>query len=99
MTNEEAAMYGYRNAKEYFELMGEPEFILDDQMMDSWDIWCAMATQWRMGMNGATGLDYNALPFLMDTYKISDREATLNDVRIMEAHMMALLREKARKNQ
>lgn len=86
-------MFGFRNAKEYLELNGAKEFIFDESMIESWDVWCAMATQWRYGMNGVTGLDYSSLPFIMDTYKIQDRESVLNDLRVMEAHQLGLIRD------
>ncbi len=29
--------------------------------MAAWNAWCALQTQWRVGMGGATGLDYTAV--------------------------------------
>ncbi|QJT70543.1 UNVERIFIED_ASMBLY: hypothetical protein SD1_14 [Shigella phage 2019SD1] len=34
-------------------------------MMQSWDIFCAMQTQWRCSGGGAYGFDYNVLPMLL----------------------------------
>lgn len=44
----------------------------------------ACATQWRSGMGGVTGLDYNVLPWLMKLQGIEDEAAALADLRIME---------------
>lgn len=45
-----------------------------------------MGTQWRTGANGATGLDYSALPFVMRVLKIprQDWEEVFDGIRIME---------------
>lgn len=29
--------------------------------VDAWQVWCAVQTQWRTGVGGATGLDYAAV--------------------------------------
>lgn len=66
---------------------------MDETMYQSWDVFCAMGTQWRSAGAGAYGLDYNVLPTLFRIYKITDEETALNDVRVMEQkalEMMAL---------
>ncbi|WP_256665314.1 DUF1799 domain-containing protein [Pseudomonas sp. SLFW] len=53
----------------------------------SFAVFEAMGTQWRMGMGGATGLDYQALPVVLDMAglrKRKDRAAIFADLRIME---------------
>ncbi|WP_238591840.1 DUF1799 domain-containing protein [Pseudomonas abietaniphila] len=53
----------------------------------SFSVFEAMGTQWRMGMGGATGLDYQALPVVLDMAglrKRKDRSAVFADLRIME---------------
>lgn len=46
----------------------------------------AMSTQWRSGMGGATGLDYNALPAVMRLIGIDEdqQQKTFDGVRVME---------------
>lgn len=46
----------------------------------------AMGTQWRMGMGGATGLDYQALPVVMDMagLEAGERQEVFRDLRVME---------------
>lgn len=45
-----------------------------------------MSTQWRTGMSGATGLDYNALPVVMRFGGVpaTDRSTVFEEVRVME---------------
>lgn len=70
------------------------EIIFDESMMQSWDVYCAMATQWRVGMNGATGLDYNVLTFLFRVYNVTEEEMVLNDIRILEAKALEMMNAK-----
>ena len=44
----------------------------------------AMRTQWRVGFGGAYGLDYNALPVVMDLQNVTDREWAFEGLRVME---------------
>jgi len=46
----------------------------------------AMGTQWRTGVSGATGLDYAALPAVMDLMGIArgDRRELFDALRVME---------------
>lgn len=70
----------------------EPEEIaFDETLMASWDIFCALQTQWRCGAGGAYGFDYNVLPMLFEIYKIDDKEAVLNDVRVMEQKALEMM--------
>ena len=45
-----------------------------------------MSTQWNVGMSGATGLNYSALPFLFDLLGVEkdNRPDLFNDLQIME---------------
>ncbi|MGY6305509.1 DUF1799 domain-containing protein, partial [Proteus mirabilis] len=51
---------------------------------DSYQVFSAMNTQWRVGMNGITGLDYKPLNQIMDLLNIKDRANVFRDIRIME---------------
>ena len=76
-------------------LNDEPEVLLfDESMHQSWEVFCAMQTQWRASVNGVYGLDYNVLPMLFKIYKIDDEEMTLNDVRIMEGQALKEMHKK-----
>lgn len=70
----------------------EPEeLFFDDDMMLAWTVYQAASTQWRVGMNGATGIDYSVLPFLFDVYNVKDKEMALNDLRILECKALEMM--------
>ncbi|WP_072017695.1 DUF1799 domain-containing protein [Erwinia typographi] len=71
---------------------------IDVTEIDVWpDVWPAfqvfqaMYTQWRTGMGGVTGLDYNILPWLMKVHGISDEASALHDIRVMEASALRVI--------
>lgn len=53
---------------------------------DAYYVFRSMATQWRVGMAGATGLDYAAMPVVMDMVGVrrKNRPDVFESVRIME---------------
>ncbi|WP_460100055.1 DUF1799 domain-containing protein [Pseudomonas sp. H3_C08] len=55
----------------------------------------AMSTQWRVGMGGATGLDYNALPPVASMLGMKRRDIpeVFHDIRVMEAEAMLVMSE------
>lgn len=59
-------------------------------------IFGAVQTQWRVGMAGATGLDYTALPIVMELYQVApaDRRQVFDDVRVMEGEALRFFGEK-----
>jgi hypothetical protein len=52
----------------------------------------AMGTQWRTGMNGATGLDYAALPTVAAALKVRLSASRLAGLRALEAEILRLWR-------
>ncbi|WP_315901694.1 DUF1799 domain-containing protein [Enterobacter bugandensis] len=70
----------------------------DDQYIDVWpDVWPsflvfqAVSTQWRTGMGGASGLDYNVLPWVMSLHHVEDEATALSDIRIMESAALKVM--------
>ncbi|MEA5215309.1 DUF1799 domain-containing protein [Enterobacter cloacae] len=64
---------------------------------DVWPSFClfqSLSTQWRTGFGGATGLDYNVLPWLMRVHGIEDEATALNDIRIMERAALKTMHKK-----
>lgn len=59
-------------------------------------VFCAMDTQWRTGVNGATGLDYAVLPVVMRWQGVprADQPEVFDGVRVMEAEALRWLSEK-----
>lgn len=64
------------------------------------DVWLvfgvfrAMATQWRTGVGGVTGLDYNCLPWMMELHGVDDEATALTDIRVMEAAALSVIHQK-----
>lgn len=54
-----------------------------------------MATQWRSGMNGYIGMDYNVLLHKMDRMKLSERDYLQleDDMQVMENAALEQMRE------
>lgn len=63
------------------------------------EIFEAMGTQWRMGFNGPTGLDYAVIPMLLDQFDVSKkkRKQLFFDLRVMERAALAEIRESQKK--
>lgn len=51
------------------------------------DVFVAMATQWRIGFSGPSGLDYQALPFVMRMIGVpeSEEQDVFDGLRTMES--------------
>ena len=88
-TQSDAAVFGIEipeSKPEYFEV--EPE---------AWPavkLFLRCQTQWRMGPNGAVGLDYNALAWLVTIEKDIDAAAMLDDIQVIEQEVLAALSKK-----
>jgi hypothetical protein len=56
-----------------------------------------VGTQWRVGMAGATGLDYNVLFRLMDVEGLAgeDWSKVFADIQVMEAQAIETMRERS----
>ncbi|MCE0845966.1 DUF1799 domain-containing protein [Buttiauxella sp. A2-C1_F] len=50
----------------------------------SFAVFSSLATQWRVGTGGATGIDYNVLPWMFEMHRVEDAAACLADIQIME---------------
>lgn len=71
--------------------------------MDIWpdniaafEIFSFMGTQWRVGMGGATGLDYNVMYRKMDRLGLAsdDYDQLERDIQIMEGAALACMHQK-----
>lgn len=62
----------------------------------SFSVFIGMSTQWRTGVGGVTGLDYNALPTVMKLrgIKKNKHKQIFNDIQIMEAEALNILLKK-----
>jgi hypothetical protein len=61
---------------------------------ESFLVFTSMSTQWRVGMNGATGLDYNVLSEIWKRLKIpmDKRDDIFQDLRVMESKALETMR-------
>lgn len=61
----------------------------------AFQVFSALGTQWRVGMGGATGLDYNAVPVVLRLQGVPRGEwpQLFEDVRTMEAAALAVMRQ------
>lgn len=78
----------------------EPEeFPVWPENWDALGVFTRLATQWRTGFAGATGLDYNVIPAVMRLCRIgpAQRQEVFDTVRQMEAAALELFAERAKK--
>jgi len=64
--------------------------------MPAINLFSQLSTQWRVGMNGPTGLDYNVLFVCLDRMKLpdQDREWLFDDIRAIEAEALQIIHRK-----
>lgn len=77
----------------------DPEdFTEDDFTIEVWEcnadafyVFESMTTQWRIGMAGATGLDYAAVPVVMDMVGVKKKRQpkVFADLRLMEIEALS----------
>jgi hypothetical protein len=76
------------------EIPVEDVFIWDINL-PAFNVFCSLMTQWRVGVNGATGLDYNVIPAVgkMMGYKQKQINEMFADIQLMENEALITLRE------
>ena len=64
--------------------------------VQAYELFCAMDTQWRIGMAGPTGLDYAALPMALRMIGAAraDWQQLMADIRVMESAALQAMRSK-----
>ncbi len=69
---------------------GDGELWLWPDNRPAWDLWRCLQTQWRVGMGGATGLDYGGVQAAMQLLGIKHGQRTelFALVQIMEAAVL-----------
>jgi len=77
------------------EASGPPVEVWPDNVQ-ALNVMIAMGTQWRVGMAGATGLDYSALPAVMRLVSVptADRGEVFDAIRTMEDAALQTMRKK-----
>jgi hypothetical protein len=56
-----------------------------------------LSTQWKSGMNGVTGLDYSAIPFVMEMNEVVDKKEVFGGLRVMEEEVLKAIQISTRK--
>lgn len=76
------------------ELSGEPVEVWPDNLA-AVNLFITLGTQWRVGMAGAVGLDYNVLYRKMDRLNLSAAEydALEEDVQVLEAEALQIMQQ------
>ena len=61
----------------------------------AWRLFIKIGTQWRTGMSGCIGLDYNPLFVLMGKMRLDDEafDELLDSIRVMESEALKAMRE------
>ena len=54
-------------------------------------LFIAMGTQWRVGMGGATGLDYAALQVVAKAMGVKLKRSVLDGIRVMENEALRVM--------
>lgn len=70
-----------------------PEDVEDEvgilpSIWEAFTVFSALATQWRVG---ASGLDYNVLPWVFELHGVEDAAACMADIRIMESEALKVM--------
>lgn len=91
-------MYGgmtKQEAKNFERAFGFPPDLDDVEVVpDVWEsylVFSAMSTQWRVGMNDATGLDYSVIPNVLELLNIKSKATIFDDLRVMELKALELI--------
>lgn len=61
------------------------------------NLFTSLATQWRTGMSGPTGLDYNVLFHRMDRLALpaEEYEQLFDDIRVIESEALTIIHKKS----
>ena len=72
------------------------DFEVWPENMPAINLFSSISTQWRVGMNGPTGLDYNVLFARMERLHLSDQdhEWMFDDIRTIESEALATINRK-----
>ncbi|HHR6043254.1 TPA: DUF1799 domain-containing protein [Providencia alcalifaciens] len=86
-----------QEAENFERAFGFPPDIDDVEVVpDVWEsylVFSAMSTQWGVGMNGATGLDYSVIPNVLELLNIKNKATIFDDLRVMELKALELINE------
>lgn len=67
--------------------------------LDALNMFLRCQTQWRAGPNGLIGLDYGVVLQLFRLYDVSNHQALLEDLQVMEGHALQIIADSVEKQQ
>lgn len=72
---------------------GDTSFALWPENEEAINLFCSISTQWRIGMAGPTGLDYNVLFARMGRMALTDEahERLFQDIRVVESEALTII--------
>lgn len=90
MDKHQAGLFGLK-----LEEIPEEDIFVWDINWNTFTLFNAVGTQWRVGMGGATGLDYNVVPLVAKSLGIKNKELTalFPDLQVMENEALITMRE------
>jgi hypothetical protein len=65
-----------------------PHFEVWEENWEIVEMFLRLQTQWRVGMNGRTGLDYVAAEWLFRLFSVEKPSEMLEDLQVMEAAVL-----------
>lgn len=95
-------MAGETGDASFYQALGAPLSMrrqIEEQKVDVFpenvaplQVFCALLTQWRVGMSGATGLDYAVLPAVLDLCGIKKkrRPDVFDALRVLEGEALRI---------
>jgi hypothetical protein len=87
-TPEDAAVLGVVLPADHGE---SDDFEVWEENWPALEMFMRAQTQWRVGMNGITGLDYGAVAWLLKLYEVEDQRSLLEDLQVMEGAVLAVI--------
>jgi hypothetical protein len=81
---------------DFFSLAQETEVLIWPENELAYGVFVRLLTQWRVGMGGATGLDYTAVLAFIRTLRLSrvEAEELFADIQVMESAALEAMAEK-----
>lgn len=77
------------------DLAGEDAEVWPENL-SAYGLFCALSTQWRIGMAGPTGLDYGAIPAVLRLQRVPRAEwsSLFEDIQVMERQALKAMSSK-----
>lgn len=71
----------------------ETDFEVWEENWEALNLFFRLQTQWRVGFNGATGLDYTSVLAVFDLYGVENRIDAFECIQVCEAELLTIIQE------